>query len=119
MDLSGQGWKGSILIRVLAEALGGLVGEDLAVADVDDAMSVFGDVGLVGDEHDGVALGVERVEEGHDLDAGFGVEVAGGLVGEDDGRAVDQGAGDGDALALAAGELVGLVVHARLQGRRW
>ena len=44
--------------------------------------------------------------------AGLGVEVAGGLVGEDDGRAVDERAGDGDALALAAGELVGLVVHA-------
>ena len=52
------------------------------------------------------------VEERHDLEAGFGVEVAGGLVGQDDGGAVDQRAGDGDALALAAGELVGLVVHA-------
>ena len=30
-------------------------------------------------------------------------------------RLVDQGAGDGDALALAAGELVGLVVHAVAQ----
>jgi hypothetical protein len=82
---------------------------------VDDAMGVLGDVGLVGDEHDGVAAGVEGVEEGHDLEAGFGVEVAGGLVGEDDGGVVDQGAGDGDALALAAGELVGLVVHARFE----
>jgi hypothetical protein len=75
-------------------------------------VGVFGDVGLVGDEDDGVALGLEIVEEGHDLDAGLGVEVAGGLVGEDDGGVVDQGAGDGDALALSAGELVGLVVHA-------
>jgi hypothetical protein len=33
----------------LAEALGGLVGEDLAVADMDDAMGVLGDVRLVGD----------------------------------------------------------------------
>ena len=71
----------------LAEALGGFVGEDLAVADVDDAVGVLGDVGLVGDEDDGVALGVKSVKEGHDLDAGFGVEVAGGLVGEDDGGA--------------------------------
>ena len=66
----------------------------------------------MGDEDDGVAAGVEFVEEGHDLDGGFGVEVAGGFVGEDDAGAVDEGAGDGDALALAAGELVGLVVHA-------
>ena len=47
--------------------------------------------------------------------AGFGVEVAGGFVGEDDGGLVDEGAGDGDALALTAGELVGLVVHAGLE----
>ena len=50
-------------------------------------MRVLGDVGLVGDQHDGVAPGVQCVEERHDLDAGLGVEVAGGLVGEDDGRA--------------------------------
>ena len=75
-------------------------------------MGELGDVGLMGDDDDGVALGVEVVEEGHDLVAGFGVEVSGGLVGEDDGGVVDQGAGDGDALALAAGELIGLVHHA-------
>ena len=42
---------------------------------------------------------------------GAGVEVAGGLVGEDDRRAADQGPGTGDALLLAAGELVGPVVQ--------
>ena len=57
-------------------------------------------------------LGVELVEERHDLVAGLGVEVAGGFVGEDDGGLVDEGAGDGDALTLTAGELVGLVHHA-------
>src|SRR5271168_2981321 len=55
---------------------------------------------------------MEFVEEGHDLVAGLGVEVAGGFVGEDDGGFVDQSAGDGDALTLAAGEFVGLVHHA-------
>ena len=40
------------------------------------------------------------------------VEVAGGLVGEDDRRAAGQGAGHGDALLLAAGELAGPVVEA-------
>ena len=38
------------------------------------------------------------------------VEVAAGLVGEDDGGVVDEGAGDGDALLLAPAHLVGLVV---------
>src|SRR6185295_2520910 len=55
---------------------------------------------------------VENPEEGDDLLAGLAVEVAGGLIGEEDGGAVDEGASDGDALALAAGELIGLVMHA-------
>ena len=89
-----------------------MVTGDDAVAYGDDPVGVFGDVGLVGYDDDGVSAGVEVVEEGHDLVAGLGVEVAGGFVGEDDGGVVDKGAGDGDALALAAGELVGLVHHA-------
>ncbi len=43
---------------------------------------------------------------------GFRVEVAGGLVGEHDGRARDERARDRDALLLAAGELRGAVVEA-------
>ncbi len=42
-----------------------MVAGDDAVADGDDAVGVFGDVGLVGDEDDGVAFGVELVEETH------------------------------------------------------
>src|SRR5207245_9795605 len=59
------------------------------------------------------ACGVQAVAEGDVLVAGRGVEVARGLVGEDDRRTVHQGAGDGDALALTSGKLVGLVAHAR------
>src|SRR5207302_2600819 len=91
---------------------GGVIAGDYAVTDGNDAVGVLGDVGLVGDDDDGIATVMKIVEEGHDLVAGFGVEVSGGLVGEDDGGAVDEGASDGDALALAAGELVGLVHHA-------
>ena len=47
--------------------------------------------------------------------AGLRVEVAGRLVGEDDGRFGDQGAGDGDPLLLAAGELRGPVGAAVLE----
>ena len=42
----------------------------------------------------------------------FGVKVAGGLVGEDQLGFADQGAGHGDALLLAAGELLGHVFGA-------
>ena len=51
-------------------------------------------------------------EQGHDLGAGLGVEVPGRLIGQQDGGPVDQRAGDGNALALAAGELVGFVMNA-------
>lgn len=44
------------------EAFGAFVGGDFAVADVDDAVGVFGDVRLVRDDDDGVALGVQFVE---------------------------------------------------------
>jgi len=43
-------------------ARGGVVGVDRSVADGDDAMSEFGYVRLVGNDDDGVALGVEVVE---------------------------------------------------------
>src|ERR1700733_14216846 len=63
-------------------------------------------------QDDGVALGVELIEERHDLDRSLGVKIACGLVGEDDGGFVHQGASDGNALALTAGEFVRLVIHA-------
>jgi hypothetical protein len=60
---------------------------------------------FVRDHQDGDAvLAVERDEQVHDLVAALAVEVAGRLVGEQDQRAGDDGAGDGDALLLAAGK---------------
>jgi acyl-CoA thioesterase-1 len=67
----------------------------------------------VGDEDEGGAGGGVEVEEHvDDGAAGFVVEVAGGFVGEEDFRAVHEGAGQGDALLLAAGKLVRVVVDA-------
>ena len=57
-------------------------------------------------------------EELEDLAAGLRVEVAGRLVGEDDGRLRDQRARDRDALLLAAGELGGPVLPPVLQPDR-
>src|SRR5687767_8672406 len=71
-----------------------------AVADLQHAVGVRGDVVLVGDEDDRVAVRVELLEHAHDLLAGGAVEVPGRLVGEKDRRPHDEGAGDGDALAL-------------------
>ena len=67
---------------------------------------------FVRDDDDGVALFGEVFEQGHDFFAGFGIEISGGFVGEEDGGIVDEGAGDGDALALAAGHFVGAMMNA-------
>ena len=89
-----------------------LVVLDQAVAHGDDALGVLRDVGLVRDQHDGLAAVVQLLEDAHDLFGRARVEVAGRLVGEEDGRIGDQRAGDGHALLLAAGELRRLVVLA-------
>jgi len=52
--------------------------------------------------HDhGRALLVDTPEKVHDLDAGDGIELTSGFVGQEQGRAVDQGARQRNALAHA------------------
>ena len=57
-------------------------------------------------------LAVERLQQVEDLVAGLAVEVAGRLVAEQQRRVGDDGAGDADALLLAARELARVVVGA-------
>ena len=64
---------------------------------------------------DGGAGAVDPVEQLHDADAGLRVEVAGGLVGDQQHRPVDERAGDRDALLLTAGELAGQAVLLAVQ----
>src|SRR5690606_10274724 len=85
---------------------------DVAVLEADDALAAGGDAVVVGDHDDGHALAVQLLDDLEDGLAGGGVEVAGGLVGEEDDGAGDEGAGDGGALLLAAGELAGAVAEA-------
>ncbi len=81
------------------------VSHKLAVLHVELGVEEGGEGGAVGDGDDhGVGLGCEIEEQLADCSAGFGVEVAGGFVGEEEGGLVHEGTGDGDALALAAGE---------------
>src|SRR3712207_4001869 len=84
-------------------------GDDQAVAHDDLPAGPGGDLAVVGDQDDGDTVGVQRFEQRQHGLAGGRVEVAGGLVGQQHRRAGDQGAGDGDALLLAAGHLVGAV----------
>ena len=64
-----------------------------------------GHLSVVGDEQNREPAPPQRQQERHNFVAGGAVEVAGGLVGEKQNGLVDQGARDGDALALAAREL--------------
>src|SRR3712207_1825474 len=76
-----------------------------------DALGVLGDLGLVGDEHDGDPLVVELLEERHDLDGRPAVQIPGGLVGEEQGGRGDEGTRDGHSLLLSARELARLMVE--------
>ena len=95
--------------------------DDLAVLQIKDALGKVGQLLVVGDHDDGVAPAVQSREDGDDLLAGLGIEVAGRLVGQDQRGLVHQGAGDGHPLPLPARKLVRPVRHAvgelhRLQG---
>ena len=72
-----------------------------------------GGAGVVRHHHDRLAVLAHRpAHEVEDLGAGAGVEVAGRLVGEHDVGPGVEGAGDGDALLLAAGQLARAVAQA-------
>ena len=80
---------------------------DPAVDEEDHAVGVRRRDRVVGDHHDRLAAGRRRSRAAGRAPRGAvrGVERAGRLVGEHDGRVGDQGAGDGDPLLLAAGQL--------------
>src|SRR5690606_23298817 len=90
-----------------------LDGGDAAGGEGDDAVGDGGDDGVVGDDGgEGAEFAVDAGEGFEDEDAGGDVEGAGGLIAEQDAGALGDGAGDGDALLLAAGELAGEVIGA-------
>src|SRR5687767_12998614 len=89
------------------ELLLGVVALHHSVPQHDYAAGVGGDVGLVRDHDHGLAGLGEALEHVHDLGRRGRVEVARGLVGEQNRRTVNERAGDRYALALSAGELVG------------
>src|SRR5271165_1048567 len=81
----------------------GEVVDDLAVAQKNDPVGVGRAMGVVGDHDDGLAeFGDRPTQEGQHLGRGVRVEVARGLIGEDEVGPVDQGPGTGAALLLTA-----------------
>src|SRR5690606_2718401 len=93
-------------------ASGRLLGDD-AVGDEDLAAAGLGDLFVVGgDEKGGFLVLVDLLDQLHDLGGGVAIEIAGGFVGEDQFGLVHQGAGNGDALLLTAGQGGGEKIHA-------
>ena len=71
-----------------------------------------GDVAVMRDHQDGGAFAVQLAQQVQDRRPSRRVQVASGLVGHDQCRPPGQGSGDGGALLLATGELVGPVAPA-------
>ena len=63
------------------------VADDAAVKKCDDAIGVLRHIVVMCDEHDGlVEIACERANHIHHFGFGFGIEIAGRLVGKDDCR---------------------------------
>ena len=82
-------------------------------AEADFAVTDPGGFRTVGDEHEGGAGFVgEFAKEFQNVGPVGGIEIARGFVGQEEGGAMTERAGDGDALHFAAGELGGAGVGA-------
>src|ERR1017187_8001503 len=90
----------------------GVVGYHAPVADLDAPDGLGRHRWLVRDDDERRALRVQLAEQVDDACARRRVEIAGRLVGEDDGRFAYDRAGDGDALPLATRQLPRPVPHA-------
>src|SRR6476659_3204966 len=97
--------EGGVAAAAGQELVVGATLDDLAAVEDEDLVGVADGGEPVGDGHRGAALGevVERLLHGA---LGAGVEGAGGLVEEQDGRVAQDGPRDRDALLLAAREPV-------------
>src|SRR6266704_2932534 len=75
------------------------------VTEDQHALRVLRDVVFVRDQHDGQSFVVQVLEDLHDLDRGTAVQIAGGLIGEENRRVVHQSASDRHPLLLSSGHL--------------
>ena len=84
--------------------------DDLAIVHAGDAVRIRENPVVMSDDDHGAVRGAGYVAEEfeHDL-AVLGIERGGGFVTDDERWLVNESAGDGDALLLAAGEFGGLV----------
>ncbi len=101
-EAGGVGWVG---VGELLQVGDRAEGDEFGHVDVAEAAAALGFVHVVGGDEEGDALAGELEEEVPEGAAGDGVDAGGGLVEEDDLGGVDDGAGQGEALLPASGEL--------------
>src|SRR6266852_717680 len=94
--------------------------DDHTITHMHDAVEMGDRFGIVSDHHDSLPQVLVKLAQHLQHDFGiFGIEIAGGLVGEQDFRLVDDSAGNRHSLLLAARKLGGLVVQAPLQAQHF
>ena len=93
----------------MARGLGRDVVDDAAVAKEDDPVGPRGEMGVVGDDDRGDAALARIGDQLHHRLAVRRVERPRRLVGKEQTAFADHGPGDRDSLALAAGELIGIM----------
>ena len=86
------------------------VGVDLAVEHINDAGSINGEGWVVCNHNNGVTFPVDGFQLLHDGVGAAGVEIAGGLIGENNLGIADDSSRDSNALLLATRKLVGKIV---------
>ena len=90
-----------------------------AIHQPDLALAPFGYGGIMGDQQKGRPVPGVLLEQAIDDElTGIAVEISGGLVGEQQLRSGDEGAGDRHALLLAARQLAGIMGQAVTEADR-
>src|SRR5438874_11439907 len=100
-------------LLVMASAASGRLLQQLALLQMQGAPRELGGLGIVGDDHDRLAvLAVQHLQQAEDLFRGLAIQVPGGLIAHQQVRVGHQRAGDRDTLFLTTGQLPGLVLGA-------
>ena len=88
---------------------------DLSIPEENIPFSKGSDVRLMGDHDDGNSqLLIETLKDSHDFRARLRIEIARGFVGQNNGRLVNQGTRNGDALLFTSGKLAGMMMFSSL-----
>ena len=85
---------------------------NLAIAQVDGALGMLGDLMIVGDHYDSPSIFVQLMEQIHYFFAGSRVQISSGLVRQYENRIVYQRPGNRHPLLLSTGEFVRLMLGA-------